>query len=100
MKLAHVSRHMIFVAMPLFLLGGATSARADEEMAPRGWVGTRAHHVMPPAYGRRHGPAVYGWRYRAHDEASPATNSWNGCGVYHYWNGESCVDARDIPPSY
>jgi hypothetical protein len=20
------------------------------------------------------------------------------CGVYHYWNGERCVDARVVPP--
>lgn len=20
------------------------------------------------------------------------------CGVYHYWNGEDCIDARDVPP--
>jgi hypothetical protein len=33
------------------------------------------------------GPVVYGWSYRPPD-----------CGVYHYWNGDECVDARVVPP--
>jgi hypothetical protein len=36
---------------------------------------------------RSEGPAVYGWSFR------PAN-----CGVFHYWNGEECVDARAVPP--
>lgn len=36
---------------------------------------------------RAKGPAVYGWSFR------PAN-----CGVFHYWNGDECVDARAVPP--
>jgi hypothetical protein len=36
---------------------------------------------------RAAGPAVYGWSFR------PAN-----CGVFHYWNGNECVDARAVPP--
>lgn len=36
---------------------------------------------------RSEGPAVYGWSFR------PAN-----CGVFHYWNGDECVDARAVPP--
>lgn len=36
---------------------------------------------------RAEGPAVYGWSYR------PAN-----CGVFHYWNGDECIDARAVPP--
>jgi hypothetical protein len=36
---------------------------------------------------RAEGPAVYGWSFR------PAN-----CGVFHYWNGDACVDARFVPP--
>jgi hypothetical protein len=32
---------------------------------------------------RTEGPAVYGWSFR------PVN-----CGVFHYWNGDECVDAR------
>lgn len=34
------------------------------------------------------GPVVYGWSFR------PAN-----CGVFHYWNGDECVDARTVPPA-
>jgi hypothetical protein len=36
---------------------------------------------------RAAGPAVYGWSFR------PAN-----CGVFYYWNGDECVDARAVPP--
>lgn len=36
---------------------------------------------------RTDGPAVYGWSFR------PAN-----CGVFHYWDGDECVDARAVPP--
>lgn len=44
----------------------------------------RARQAPPVA---AEGPAVYGWSYRPLD-----------CGVYHYWNGTSCVDSRVTPP--
>ena len=121
MKLFRVGQHLILVALPLLILGGASKARAaDNEMAPRGWLDPHTHHRLQTVNGYRHGPAVYGWStalavtccqrptagtdvagwsYRARGDVLPATNSWNGCGFYHYWNGEQCVDARDIAPS-
>jgi len=41
----------------------------------------------PPAVG--YAPPVYGWI------APPPPSS---CGVYRYWDGEGCADARDDPP--
>ncbi len=100
MNLSHVSQYLTLVALPLLILGGTSTSRAaDNEMTPRDWVDPHTHHHLQTVNGYRHGPAVYGWSYRARGEVLPATNSWNGCGVYHYWNGEQCVDARDIAPS-
>lgn len=48
----------------------------------------------PPIYAERVGPRVYGYVRRAEDwPLRPAD-----CGVYHYWNGEFCADARVTPP--
>lgn len=102
MTYSHIRQHMMLVALPLLVLRGASAARAaDDEMAPRGWMDPHTHQQLPAAYGRRGGPAVYGWSYRAHvHEGAPAAYRWSGCHVYHYWNGEECVDARDIAPKY
>lgn len=46
----------------------------------------------PPVYG--YGPRVYGYRYWDDDvriRRLPAGH----CGRYRYWDGETCVDARD-----
>jgi hypothetical protein len=51
--------------------------QGDYRLAPRDRLTTRAE-----------GPAVYGWSFH------PAI-----CGVFHYWNGDECVDARAVPPS-
>jgi len=37
----------------------------------------------------RPGPRVYGWTGRRGGD----------CGMFHYWNGMRCVDARDEPPA-
>ena len=50
--------------------------QGDYRLAPRDRLTMRAE-----------GPAVYGWSFR------PAN-----CGVFHYWNGDECVDARAVPP--
>jgi hypothetical protein len=87
-------KHFPFLTLllPIALLAG--SAYAADEAAPRGWLD---HHKHPhgQVYGertssaaRKDGTAVYGWSSRYRD-----------CGAYHYWDGESCVDARDTPPS-
>jgi hypothetical protein len=100
MKHSHIRQHMLLMALPLLVLGGASAARAADD-APRGWVDSHTHRQLPVAYEHRHGPAVYGWSYRAHGyPVGPAAGTWNVCGVYHYWNGEECVDARDIAPKY
>lgn len=36
------------------------------------------------------GPRVYGWQ----SDAAPAS-----CGVYKYWDGQRCADARSEPPA-
>ena len=40
-----------------------------------------------PAFVRPVGPRVYGWESRPVD-----------CGVFHYWDGTRCADAREEPP--
>ncbi len=80
-------RHFLaFLALPLLVLSGAPARAADNEPAPRRWLDTKDY---------RPGPAVYGWRYRA-----PAVYAWRHCGVYRYWDGKQCVDARHNPPQY
>jgi hypothetical protein len=85
-------KHVIAIALPFALLIGASAACAAEpEVAPRQWVPKPAATTTV-----RRAPAVYGWSYRAPRSAT----IWNGCGVYRYWNGTECVDARDVPPTY
>ena len=94
MKHSHPNKHLVAIALPLVLLFGASAVRAADADIPRAW-GPKPH---PDAH--RHGPAVYGWSYRARDvRAGTPVAIWNGCGVYRYWNGTACVDARDVPPA-
>jgi hypothetical protein len=78
---------LALMALPLLVLSGAPAHAADNEPAPRRWLDTRDY---------RPGPAVYGWRYRA----APAVYAWRHCGVYRYWDGKQCVDARHSPPQF
>jgi hypothetical protein len=48
----------------------------------------RAPPLPPP---QEYEPPVYGWSY-----APPPQPS--SCGVYRFWNGERCADARDELP--
>ena len=97
MKLPHLTRQTMLIALPLAVLCATPQVcAADDEIAPRHWVASRTNYVSPAARHYRYGPASYGWRYRAGDDQA----SWTGCGVYRYWNGEQCVDARDVPPKY
>jgi hypothetical protein len=82
----HVTRHLLFAALPFLVL--STVGAAAETAAPRYWVHPHTHHVF---HNGLHGRALYG-----HEHAQSAR--WNGCGVYHYFNGEQCVDARDRAP--
>lgn len=48
-----------------------------------------------------YGPQVYG--YYQEYEPPPAIGvrvpaARNGCGLYHYWDGTRCLDARFVPP--
>jgi hypothetical protein len=96
MKHSHRNKRLFAIALPLVLLFGASVASAaDVDVSPRAWV------PKPPPNAYSHGPAVYGWSYRARGErAGMPSTIWNGCGVYRYWNGAACVDARDVPPAY
>ena len=99
MKLSHITERMMLIALPLVVLSGAPAARAaDDEMAPR--LGSISNNVSTPAvYSYRMGQPD-DRRYRAGGyQVGPAPTA-NDCGVYHYWNGEQCVDARDVPPKY
>lgn len=87
MKLSHLSQKLMFLALPLLVLGGPPAAQAQEPAPP-----ARAH-----PYAARPGPAGYGFRQRAPVAALPPA-SRNGCGVFRYWDGTQCLDARDTPP--
>ena len=86
---------LALLALPLLALSGAP-ARAADEPAPRRWLDTKDYRPGPMVYGWRYraGPAVYGWRYR------PGVYRWGSCGVYRYWDGTQCVDARHTPPEF
>ena len=86
-------KRILFIALvlPMTLLS-QTAYAAEEEAAPRGWLNRpnpAAQGAAPPA-ARRHGAAGYGYR------AGPAMH--RNCGMYRYWDGKSCVDARDTAP--
>jgi hypothetical protein len=84
----HVTQHLLVAALPFLALGGVSTGCAAAESSPRHWVDDHTHHRL---HNGLHGRAIYG------DEHVHSTR-WNGCGVYHYFNGEQCVDARDIAP--
>jgi hypothetical protein len=44
---------------------------------------------------RGYPPRVYG--YRSY-EPGFVVRPRGGCGQYHYWDGERCLDARVVPP--
>jgi hypothetical protein len=89
----------MLIALPVVVLGSSPAVRAaDDEVAPRRWLDPHLHLGAPVGYSHR-APEGYGWR-AAVSQVGPAVNSWNGCGVYRYWNGGQCVDARDVPPKY
>lgn len=49
----------------------------------------------------RYGPRVYGYSSDADDtivRVEPRRRG--GCGTYYYWDGERCVDAREVEPRY
>jgi hypothetical protein len=92
--MTHSHRFIAIAALPVVMFCGAQIACAAEEVAPRQWVPKPAASATATV---RRAPAVYGWSHRA---PRSATYIWNGCGVYRYWNGEQCVDARDVPPTY
>ena len=89
-------KKIFFVVSALTLCCGAASARAaevivhdDDAYAPTEVYRNGHYHLAPRdrLTVRAVGPAVYGWSFR------PAN-----CGVFHYWNGNECVDARAVPP--
>jgi hypothetical protein len=45
----------------------------------------------------RSNPRVY--RYRTDEPPVVIPLRPANCGVYHYWDGKRCVDARDVPPA-
>lgn len=73
------------IALPLLAVSSECIQAASTEQAPRRWLETK--YQQP-------GPRVYGWSYRA----ERPVYVWRSCGVYRYWDGKACVDARDIPP--
>ncbi|HEX2840518.1 hypothetical protein [Hyphomicrobium sp.] len=75
----------VLMALSLLALIGEPVRAADTEPAPRRWLDTK--NYLP-------GPRVYGWSYQP-DKNVYATRS---CGMYRYWDGKQCVDARDVPP--
>lgn len=90
MQLSRVSRLLMFVALPLLVSAGIPAAHAQDEAAPRARANPYMQQRMParPGYGFRGAPAA----------VVPAPASRNGCGVFRYWNGQQCLDARDTPP--
>lgn len=88
-------RKMLFLLVSAGLVGGsAVSARAadvivnDDAGAPA-WVYRHGDYRLAPRDRftvRSDGPMVYG-SYRP-----------DNCGVFHYWDGDACVDARYDPP--
>jgi hypothetical protein len=62
----------------------------DAAAAAMPYRGAPAPGPAPIARQRYEAP-VYGWSYMV-----PARPS---CGVFRYWDGEKCLDARDVPPN-
>jgi hypothetical protein len=70
----------------LFGLAGANAQGVDKPDKPDG-----------PALSERfpQGPRVYGYYRQDGQWVARKPQDRGGCGTYHFWNGEYCVDARD-----
>src|SRR5262245_24492947 len=69
----------------------AQSACVSQCLA-NGWARVECRKYCETRPGELRGPRVYGYSYRS----GAATAGF--CGAYFYWNGERCVDARNVPP--
>ena len=90
-----MGKAIFFIVSALTLCCGAAGAaevivRNNDAYAPAEVYRNGHYHFAPRdrLSVRAEGPAVYGWSFR------PAN-----CGVFHYWNGHECVDARAVPPA-
>lgn len=78
------------------ILGAATATAAAPAMAQQGYGGAYGYYAAPaPAVPVRPGTRVY--------RTTPAGTTAvyvapKNCGVYRYWDGVQCVDARTDPP--
>lgn len=81
----------------------ATHATIQKVLDPYSYDSQRNRAAYPP-------PPMGYYRYPAPDDPDPtddqyfsSANRWEperpaNCGVYRYWNGDYCADARDEPP--
>lgn len=90
------NKFLLVACASAMMCGAAATSRAaevvvdDSEADALTWVYRGGDYQLAPRDRltvRSEGPAVYGWSFR------PAN-----CGVFHYWNGDECVDARINPP--
>lgn len=94
-------KHFLALILLSPTLLAPVAAQDAEEQAPRRWLDQHQHPHGPGMYdqtdqatGTQKGARVYGWR----SPDGTAVYGWRHCGDYHYWNGSTCVDARDTPP--
>ena len=81
----------------------ALSSSASAQVGFGIYVGPSDGYVeYSPGYTReyRTAPRVYGYSRRYRDDADASVelrdrpSRRGGCGTYHYWDGDRCVDAR------
>lgn len=95
-------KRMICAASAIGLIGAAlTSPAAAQSIGVyAGPPPPRYAYVEPRVYVAPAVPAtrVYGYQRRAPIVVAPPTAGYGSCGVYHYFDGYRCVDARRFPP--
>lgn len=60
--------------------------------------GYSSYRYAPRSYSYGPQPRTYSYR-PAPTEETRAPGRAGSCGEFHYWNGQSCVDARVVPPN-
>ena len=89
----------VLLALTLACAGtvyGFASANAQSLYAPDADYEVDTYAVPADEDGgpKPRGPRVYGY-YQADEPDFGRPAGSGGCGTYHFWNGEKCVDARN-----
>ncbi len=92
-----IIRALAAAAAAVALHGSASAQSVGVEV----YADPAPDYYAPPGYSVEYGyaPPFYGYAPPPEGPVIMMRPAWrNGCGVFRYWDGVQCVDARDVPP--